>query len=537
MGGSSSKGGGGGCQERSPIRASVNPNDQINQIKTISQGCGPMGTVKNHLHRYIPQNGEYAWAGEGPVCHYVGVDAGKEMTCSAGCSAAFRCAIVGKRGTYKRVAYKGDERRCCTERPSSRMINGKTCHPNTQNMTSNTCKPHIERICRQGENIFNNTLCKNYCIANGAFCNAVKSGYCNDINNISKPNCKKWCDSNVNACKNAIENYCRQTNRVFTDAKCRDYCASNQAWCKGIKTNFCNNPANFGSPECHNFCTNDHAACRTTIENHCRTNSNIFNKPICQNYCAKNKSWCDDIKSKHCNTPANTSSETCQTWCKSASGMGKCDGGMINFCNVVDNKDKNICKCVNSSIAKKKGKFNPLCIDAKCASVGYATQPMLEGSRGGCMITDCTQYVDLKDIAAAEVQMTTEFQQSCGAYLENEKKKEEDEKRLEEERKRQEEERRRLEEEQKQEPVGAEENEAEPKPAEVPKPEQEQPQQPRGEELQLPREEQPQQPDVKVTTKDDQIMGVQKPMFFGGISSVVLLLAVIIILIFLLARK
>src|SRR3990172_12623687 len=122
-----------GCKKIYPNVANPNPSDQIGQVIEISNGCGPAGTVSNYLYNYIPQNGEYQWAGEGSGCHYCSVEAPIEVSCSAGCESIKCCSIAGKRGTYQRTGYNADPFTCCSTLPSSSMIGNLTCNPKYNN--------------------------------------------------------------------------------------------------------------------------------------------------------------------------------------------------------------------------------------------------------------------------------------------------------------------------------------------------------------------------------------------------------------------
>ncbi|QKF94719.1 putative myristylated protein [Fadolivirus algeromassiliense] len=403
---------GGSCSSVAPKQANNDPNMTIGQTKEIQDGCGPKGTVKNHLNRYIPQNGEYEWGGEGGDCYYDGGAAGNSMTCSAGCSSAGHCAIIGSKGKYKRISYNADQVDCCLGKYDDKgMIGAVTCDPAYRNMNSNECKSMIQSRCSQAGKIFSEDYCTKYCNdpANKEWCDGIKLAYCNTPTNFLQADCIGFCNP-LSKCSNAVQAFCQKDKNMFTDPKCISYCSSNSVWCDDQKQKFCNNAANINDPVCREWCKSNKDKCVNGLQALCSVDDKVFSDELCLDYCSSTngKPWCETRKGQFCNDAKNTPVDKCQTWCRE--NMGKCDDGMAQYCNGAG-KGKDICKCLNSPAAK----YNPLCIDAECSTKGYANNSMIVGRGSGCQIVDCSQYLDLKDVVAGgQVKLDTKFEQQCG---------------------------------------------------------------------------------------------------------------------------
>ena len=130
---------------------------------------------------------------------------------------------------------------------------------------------------------------------------------------------------------------------------------------------------------------------------------------MCTDYCTndKNKNWCVSGKGKYCGT-TNIETPRCQTWCMENSGS--CDPGMRSFCKKYPLNDT--CTCMNSKVAK----YNPLCVDTKCAQSGYATTNIKEAKGKSCNIIDCSQHTDIqKAVAGKNVSVALTYEQNCGS--------------------------------------------------------------------------------------------------------------------------
>lgn len=103
--------------------------------------------------------------------------------------------------------------------------------------------------------------------------------------------------------------------------------------------------------------------------------------------CRDKNSQCFRNRVMHCNKSDNPD-ENCLNFC--VKNQGECDQAISKYCKKPENKDKDVCSCLNSPARK----YNPLCIDSRCARIGYATNSML---RQPCpAITDCGIYYDIK---------------------------------------------------------------------------------------------------------------------------------------------
>lgn len=205
----------GNCSTLEPKQSFSNPDDPIGTKYEIVDGCGPMGTVKNHLQKYIPQNGEYDWAGEGNTCYYCSIRPGKKMTCSSGCDSKACCSIIGKGGTYKRTRYLADPVQCCLK--SVPTISDKTCDPKYRNPKSEACFSAIKNYCIEGDRLFTDNVCQSWCANNQQECFLYKQRLCDK--SIANKFCKDWCMQNHGYCDNSFKAYC-DTTTINSDPSC-----------------------------------------------------------------------------------------------------------------------------------------------------------------------------------------------------------------------------------------------------------------------------------------------------------------------------
>ncbi len=74
----------------------------------------------------------------------------------------------------------------------------------------------------------------------------------------------------------------------------------------------------------------------------------------------------------------------------------ECDVIMLDYCSKKDNKDSEVCACINSKLTKVG---SPICIDKKCKEKGYKTTGMTTFKCDLFMTPfKCSQYYDLKDL-------------------------------------------------------------------------------------------------------------------------------------------
>ena len=412
-----------GCGEKTPVKAKNNPRDKINERKDIEDGCGPCGTVSNHLNDKIPDNGEYEWAGEGGGCHYSSRHPGHMATCSSGFWGPWNklsSSIVGCKGQYQRKKYLAPDKDCCAGKATPQgTIGSKTCNPETKNPLSDRCLPYTKENCK-GAKLFNDDVCKTICTKDEAKadCAVKKTSYCNTVDRLkdkNDQNCYNWCYDNPKGCGSAIRDYCKGKDDLFNSTLCTQYCSVNNDWCETEKQNFCSHGDKIKTDsKCHSWCQNNLIQCKTGIEEYCKMGNNLFHAPICADYCStsEGKPWCISQKASYCNTQEHVAESDCLEFC--GKNFGKCDNAMLQFCKV--SKDSDLCACINSKV----NKFNPLCVDTPCSITGYATHSMLESKGDSCNIVDCNQYVNVKDlIAGGDITVTPSFMMKCSSIFTN----------------------------------------------------------------------------------------------------------------------
>lgn len=194
------------CSKIDVVPATVNPDDQIGVQTSIVGGCAPAGSGISSLSAYIPQNGEYEWAGEGNSCYYCSFDSPNSIDCSTGCANISCCAIVGTEGTYKRKSYNADPTQCCIQGVS--MIDNTTCDPKYRNPKSTSCYDALKQFCTQGDKIFTEGVCQTWCANNLDECKLLKSQICNDPARFGNGYCKDWCLQNNGLCDTSVNSFC-----------------------------------------------------------------------------------------------------------------------------------------------------------------------------------------------------------------------------------------------------------------------------------------------------------------------------------------
>lgn len=192
-----------------------NPNDKIGEKKAIKNGCG----TEQELLKYIPQNGEYEWAGG---------EYDYENCCG------------NDQGYYKRKKYLADNNECC--KILNPTIGDKTCDPEFRGPFADGCGTIMENYCindteqeAHKNKIFSQSSCSLWCSKNNdnkEICNQRKGELCNDANNIEFPECKQWCLENPGKCDAGMSEYCKKPKNIhdpvcscinsFIDFKDRD---------------------------------------------------------------------------------------------------------------------------------------------------------------------------------------------------------------------------------------------------------------------------------------------------------------------------
>ncbi len=177
---------GGSCSIQGVKQMTNNPDWKIGQQVNINPGCGYAGTAQNSLQKYIPNNGEYVWAGENGGCHFCGAPP-NQISCSTGCTGGC-CAIIGAQGSFKRVSYNANPLQCCLKQ--TKVIGNVTCDPKYRLNTKPDCRPLLQKYCEDPKN-FPNSTCQPFCsqelAANRSTCDVAAQNYCNA--NPSDPHC------------------------------------------------------------------------------------------------------------------------------------------------------------------------------------------------------------------------------------------------------------------------------------------------------------------------------------------------------------
>lgn len=416
-----------------PTHHKNNPSDLKGAKKEIRHGCGSAGSVSASLKGYMPQNGEYEWAGEGNKCHYSSKHTGREISCTWGCiGTTGKCSISGKRGLYRRKSYNADKKKCCEGKANSNhLIGNLTCDPDARTPTSSLCLPYTKARCKASnknvinKNIFTQDYCTDYCgiSDNSDWCKSQKTTICNREGVLKTDSkCRAWCKQNQPNCETGIKSFCDEKDNIFKEDVCISWCNANEQDCLSKKTKYCNDKDKISTNQtCLEYCRSNPGNCKSGIQDYCEIDNNIFNKSLCTSFCAieTNKAWCNNVKSTYCNTDAGkVNAEGCKEFCMSQDGFGHCDTSFEAHCGLDKSKQKELqdprCSCLNSKVSE----YNPLCVDTKCTDTGYATSSMLESKGNSCNITDCSQYVSLKDnIAEGTFTANQDFLQQCGATI------------------------------------------------------------------------------------------------------------------------
>jgi hypothetical protein len=120
--------------------------------------------------------------------------------------------------------------------------------------------------------------------------------------------------------------------------------------------------------------------------------------------CNDHSSKCYQNRLYQCSTMTDLD-KNCVDFC--SKNHGECDQGMIRYCLKPENKDRAVCKCINSP-AKK---WNPRCMDTGCILDGYTTKSMMEGTCPD--VIDCSIYNQINNEGGTMV-FSDDVQQRCG---------------------------------------------------------------------------------------------------------------------------
>jgi hypothetical protein len=166
---------------------------------TLKEGCGPRSPwnteweLKNRGFKY-PENGEFVFTIGDEQCGLCATEYGNDCGNSG---------LVGDRGGVKRVAYNGDQTRCCMANIGGQntskidTTSNTTCLPNDYtNPASSYCSNTYTDYC-VGSNIVDDSQCKKLSMSNATLYNKLMSSYCNENDsNAHNTTCIDWCTTN-----------------------------------------------------------------------------------------------------------------------------------------------------------------------------------------------------------------------------------------------------------------------------------------------------------------------------------------------------
>lgn len=94
-------------------------------------------------------------------------------------------------------------------------------------------------------------------------------------------------------------------------------------------------------------------------------------------------------------------------------GQPTCETWMKNYCML--NPKAPECACINSPVATS-GKYNPVCVDSKCITVGYQPKNMLTARGTQCpSVTECNMILDMKNNYGLIDFQDAKFAQTCSS--------------------------------------------------------------------------------------------------------------------------
>ena len=231
------------------------------------------------------------------------------------------------------------------------------------------------------------------------------SDQCESPSVFSQKVCRDYCklnSTNSEWCKTIKDEYCRE--RYWDHPDCQAYCHENPETCNAWKQQDCNKAGEV-SEQCTEFCHDNPNLCDVRFRETCP----LSETEVCTLFCSHPdySDYCKKLRSQHCNSSKDAMDTSfCQNFC--SRNFSFCDGGMSTWCK--EHPDDPKCTCLTSEIKD----YNPLCVDSKCAATGYATTAMLESRGDGCEVVDCSQSLNISNVAAGGgVLVKPEYQQRC----------------------------------------------------------------------------------------------------------------------------
>ncbi len=194
-----------GCE-----KAKVDPEDPIGKEIQLENLCAVIGG-KGWMDPYIPDNGEYEWAGRGGSCTYCIHHQPEGPKCRPGCDEI----TIGQGGLYRRKSYLANPEECCLTGKS--MIGNVTCDPKYRDNRSTSCFPLMRDFCLKDDHIFTSEICKTWCSDHKDVCDDVLLRRCSVSDLNSSKECLDLCMKNMGKCDTAMDNFCQKNPG---DGKC-----------------------------------------------------------------------------------------------------------------------------------------------------------------------------------------------------------------------------------------------------------------------------------------------------------------------------
>ena len=196
-------------------------------------GCvvklGAKSTLNNCVDSGLkwPDNGEFAFGGQGADCKVCNTDNGLDYT-GRSCS-WYQVSYTGGNCTVTRTAYRGDPTRCCLNGGAA-LDGSTTCDPQFRDgPNAPVCNSVFSNYCSQGDRIFTNPQCLTWANRNNDSANAIKENYC--IGNPTSDKCNAWGNMPANNARwnGILQKYCSDQNNLGTP-----FCKTNMRNIGGI---------------------------------------------------------------------------------------------------------------------------------------------------------------------------------------------------------------------------------------------------------------------------------------------------------------
>lgn len=152
--------------------------------------------------------------------------------------------------------------------------------------------------------------------------------------------------------------------------------------------------------------------CKSIIKDYC-TGTNLTSDQNCIEWCNTNKDLCDGVMKTRCNDINSIKFDpVCKDFCLNNAGL--CDTASRVYC--ANNNQDSYCSCFNSPANIYRE--NPACQDSNCIRNGYKTTDLINLSKNGCTVMDCSIYFNLNNIGNFSFQ-NNNLSQTCGNKTSN----------------------------------------------------------------------------------------------------------------------